>query len=112
MKSGAPHSTRLVENPLQRVAGMAANKIKWNQMPFLDRKRQACSSIILNLERIKGAKDCEAYAYTVISEILGHSDVHTTLKIYQHVGTEDFRAPLNEIAGELLCDVTKSAPVN
>lgn len=32
----------------------------------------------------------------VVSEILGHSDVHTTL-----VETEDFRAPLNELADEL-----------
>jgi integrase len=44
----------------------------------------------------------------VISEILGHSNVITTLKTYQHVETEDFRAPLNEFASELLCDVTKS----
>jgi integrase len=42
----------------------------------------------------------------VVSEILGHADVHTTLKVYQHVETEDFREPLNEIASELLRDVT------
>jgi hypothetical protein len=34
--------------------------------------------------------------------------VHTTLRVYQHVETEDFRAPLNELADELLRDVTKS----
>jgi integrase len=45
----------------------------------------------------------------VVSEILGHSDVVTTMKIYQHVEPEEFRAPLNELASELLCDVTKSA---
>jgi integrase len=43
----------------------------------------------------------------VVSEILGHSDVHTILRVYQHVGTEDFRGPLNELADELLRDVTK-----
>jgi integrase len=48
----------------------------------------------------------------VVSEILGHSDVHTTLKVYQHVETEDFRAPLNELADELLRDVTKSSSTN
>jgi integrase len=48
----------------------------------------------------------------VVSEILGHSDVHTTLRVYQHVETEDFRAPLNELADELLRDVTKSSSAN
>jgi integrase len=48
----------------------------------------------------------------VVSEILGHSDVHTTLRVYQHVETEDFRAPLNELADELLRDVTKSPSAN
>ncbi len=43
----------------------------------------------------------------VVSEILGHSNVLTTMGVYQHVESEDFRAPLNEIASELLRDVTK-----
>ena len=47
-----------------------------------------------------------------ISEILGHSNVLTTMKIYQHTTTEDFRGPLDEIARELLPDVTKSVSVN
>ena len=41
--------------------------------------------------------------------MVGHSDVHTTLSVYQHIETEDFRAPLNELADELLRDVTKSS---
>jgi integrase len=45
----------------------------------------------------------------VISEMVGHSDVHTTLRVYQHIETDDFRAPLNELADELLRDVTKSS---
>jgi len=45
----------------------------------------------------------------VISEMVGHSDVHTTLRVYQHIETEDFRGPMNELADELLCDVTKSS---
>ena len=48
----------------------------------------------------------------VVSEILWHSDVHTTPSVYQHVETEDFRAPLNELADELLRDVTKSSAAN
>lgn len=38
----------------------------------------------------------------MVSELLGHSDVKTTLEIYSHVEPEDFRAPLNERASELL----------
>ena len=48
----------------------------------------------------------------VISEMVGHSNVHTTLSVYQHIETEDFRAPLNELADELLRDVTKSPLAN
>jgi hypothetical protein len=39
---------------------------------------------------------------------LGRADA---LRVYQHVETEDFRAPLNELADELLRDVTKSSSV-
>jgi len=49
------------------------------------------------------------YPTNVVSELLGHSNVQTTLSIYQHVETDQFRAPLNEIATELLPDVTKLA---
>jgi integrase len=48
------------------------------------------------------------YPTKVVSELLGHSDVRTTLAIYQHVETENFRAPMNEMTNELLPDVTKS----
>jgi integrase len=48
------------------------------------------------------------YPTKVVSELLGHSSVQTTLAVYQHVETEDFRAPLNEMAIELLSDVIKS----
>ena len=44
----------------------------------------------------------------VVSEMLGHSNVQTTMEIYQHVQSEDFRAPLSEMASELLPSVTKS----
>jgi integrase len=47
------------------------------------------------------------YPTKVVSELLGHSSVQTTLSVYQHVETEDFRAPMNEMTTELLCDVTK-----
>jgi integrase len=45
----------------------------------------------------------------VVSDILGHSSVVTTMKDYQHTMTEDFRSPLNQIASQLLPDVTKPA---
>ncbi len=43
----------------------------------------------------------------VVSEILGHSDVQTTMKIYQHANTENLCGPLNEMSDTLLRDVTK-----
>lgn len=49
------------------------------------------------------------YPVKVVSEILGHSDIETTLAIYQHPAVEDRREPLNEMAIQLLPDVTKSA---
>ena len=36
---------------------------------------------------------------------------HDPKRVYQHVETEDFRAPLN-VADELLRDVTKSSSAN
>jgi integrase len=47
------------------------------------------------------------YPTKVVSELLGHSSVQTTLSIYQHVDTDDFRTPMNEMTTELLLDVTK-----
>jgi len=44
----------------------------------------------------------------VVSEILGHGDIETTLSIYQHPDTEDRRELLNEMAVQMLPDVTKS----
>lgn len=46
------------------------------------------------------------YPTKVVSELLGHSDVQTTLKTYHHAETENFRAPLAEMAGQLLADVS------
>jgi integrase len=48
----------------------------------------------------------------VVSDILGHSSVVTTMKVYQHTMTEDFRGPLDQIASQLLLDVTKPALAN
>jgi integrase len=42
------------------------------------------------------------YPTKVVSEILGHANVQTALETYQHVETEDLRAPLNEMANELI----------
>jgi hypothetical protein len=38
----------------------------------------------------------------MVSELLGHSDVKTTLGTYAQVEAEDFREPLNERATQLL----------
>ena len=48
------------------------------------------------------------YPAKVVSEILGHGDIQTTLSIYQNPSTEDRRGPLNEMAIQMLPDVTKS----
>ena len=45
----------------------------------------------------------------VVSEILGHSDVKITLDVYDHPTVENFRDPLNQMAGQLLPDVTQMA---
>ena len=47
------------------------------------------------------------YPTKVVSELLGHSNVKTTLETYQHIETEDFRAPLTETAAILLANVSK-----
>jgi integrase len=38
----------------------------------------------------------------VVSDILGHSDVQTTMKVYQHTSTESFRGPLERMSNQLL----------
>jgi integrase len=43
----------------------------------------------------------------VVSEILGHADVQVTLDVYDHPEIENFRAPLEAVANQLLRDVTK-----
>jgi integrase len=45
------------------------------------------------------------YPVKVVSEILGHSDIETTLSIYQRPVVEDRRELLNEMATQLLPDV-------
>jgi integrase len=45
----------------------------------------------------------------VISDILGHADVQIAMNVYDHTEVEDFRAPLAEVASQLLRDVTKSS---
>ena len=45
------------------------------------------------------------YPTKVVSEMLGHASVKTTLDIYSHVLQEDFAEPLAEMAGKLLPDV-------
>jgi integrase len=47
-----------------------------------------------------------------VSDILGHSSVVTTMRVYQHTRTEDFRGPLDQIASQLLLAVTKPALAN
>jgi len=49
------------------------------------------------------------YPVKVVSEILGHGDIETTLAIYQHPSVDDRRAPLDEMASQLLPKVTNSS---
>lgn len=54
-----------------------------------------CSSMLSSRSsRLHGVK--------VVSELLGHSDVAITLRTYDHVGSDAFRAPLNQAADQLL----------
>lgn len=53
------------ENPLLKIAGMAATKVRWYGMPFPDRKLAAYHAMVLNLPKIKEAEKPEAYAYVV-----------------------------------------------
>ncbi|MGA7625919.1 MAG: site-specific integrase [Candidatus Acidiferrales bacterium] len=48
----------------------------------------------------------------VRSEVLGHSTIDTTERVYDHADRDDFRAALGEIASELLPVVTNSVSVN
>lgn len=43
----------------------------------------------------------------VVANILGHSNVRTTLDVYQHVKPEDLRAPLAEMSDQVLANVSK-----
>jgi hypothetical protein len=47
-------------------------------------------------------------APTATAKILGQSNTRM-LEVYDHPETDDFRAPLEEMADELLCDGTNSA---
>jgi integrase len=50
--------------------------------------------------------DLRNFCGAQVSEILGHSDVHTTMKIYQRTNTEAFRGPLDNMLEALFPDVT------
>jgi excisionase family DNA binding protein len=47
----------------------------------------------------------KVYPTKVVSEMLGHASVKTTLDVYGHVLQEDFELPLAEMAGKLLPNV-------
>jgi integrase len=49
------------------------------------------------------------YPTKVVSEMLGHASVRTTLDVYGHVMQEDFERPLAEMAGKLLHDVAQNS---
>lgn len=48
----------------------------------------------------------QRHSAKLVSELLGHSDVKTTLTTYAHPKPEDFREPLNQRASDLLADVS------
>jgi integrase len=43
----------------------------------------------------------------LVANILGHSNVRTTLDVYQHIKPEDLRAPLAEVGDQLLANISK-----
>jgi integrase len=47
-----------------------------------------------------------------VSDILARLSVVTTTKVHQHTMTEDFRGPLDQIASQLIPDVTKPTLAN
>lgn len=51
------------------------------------------------------------WAAKVVAEMVGHSSPAITESVYHHVDRSDFRAALDEMAGQLLRDVTKCTEV-
>lgn len=51
----------------------------------------------------------EGFSPKTVSQIMGPINLNVTLGIYNHPDIQDFRAPLREMASQLLSDVTKLA---
>jgi len=78
-------------NALKRYIRPVANKLKIQLGGWHDFRHTAATSL---LRAGHGPK--------VVSELLGHSDVAITLRTYDHVESDAFRAPLNQAADQLL----------
>src|SRR5262249_37617362 len=65
-----------------------------------------------NLRHAFSTQLLKKYPVKVVSEILGHSDIRTTLAIYHSPTVDDRRAPLNEMAVQMLPEVTSSCPTS
>jgi len=52
------------------------------------------------------------YPAKVVSELLGHASIKTTLDVYGHVFQEDFAEPLEDMAGKLLHDVAQNKGIH
>jgi integrase len=78
-------------NALKRYIRPVAKELNINLGGWHDFRHTVATSM---LRAGHGAK--------VVSELLGHSDVSITLRTYDHVESDAFRAPLNEAASQLL----------
>jgi integrase len=78
-------------NALKRKIRPVARKLKIDLGGWHDFRHTVATSLLR-----------AAHGVNVVSQLLGHSDVAITLRTYDHVESEAFRAPLNEAANHLL----------
>jgi len=78
-------------NALKRYTRPVAKELKIDLGGWHDFRQTVATSMLRAGHGVK-----------VVSELLGHSDVSITLRTYDHVESDAFRAPLNEAANQLL----------
>lgn len=87
-------------NALRRYIRPAARELKVQLGGWHDLRH----SLVTHLRR-------RGWASKVVSEIVGHSSPAVTESVYHHVDRSDFRLALDEMAAQLLRDVTKCTTV-
>jgi integrase len=84
------------KNAMNRYVRPAAKKLGINLGGWHCFRHAVCTQLL------------KKHPVKVVAEILGHGDIRTTLAVYQNLEVEDRREPLEEMALQLLPDVTKS----